>query len=35
MGHFGFVIYLLGIIAFLIWKQYLNKTNDSGSCGNV
>ena len=26
---------LLGIIAFLIWKQYLNKTNDSGSCGNV
>ena len=26
---------LLGIIAFLIWTQYLNKTNDSGSCGNV
>ena len=26
---------LLGIIAFLIWKQYLYKTYDSGSCGNV
>ena len=26
---------LLGIIAFLIWKQYLNKMSNSGSHGNV
>lgn len=26
---------LLGIIAFLIWKQCLNKTSNSGSHGNV
>ena len=25
---------LLGIIAFLIWKQYLYKMFVSGSCGN-
>ena len=26
---------LLGIIAFLIWKQYLNKMSNSVSHGNV